>query len=78
MGSGVPVYASVHQSQVEKREPVRFKNGVIYTGEWLGNMRHGHGVQVWPDGARYEGTWENGKATGYGKFTHVDGDVYEG
>ena len=41
-------------------------------------MRHGYGVQVWPDGAKYEGMWEDGKATGKGKFVHVDGDVYDG
>ena len=44
-------------SQLEKREPVKFKNGVIYHGEWLGNVRCGYGVQVWPDGAKYEGMW---------------------
>jgi hypothetical protein len=49
---------------------------VIYTGEWKGNVRHGHGVQIWPDGAKYEGSWENGKANGKGKFIHVDGDIY--
>ena len=49
---------------------------MIYTGEWKGNVRHGHGVQIWPDGAKYEGSWENGKANGKGKFIHVDGDIY--
>jgi hypothetical protein len=63
---------------IEKREPVRFKNGVVYTGDWKDNARHGYGVQIWPDGAKYEGYWENGKATGKGKFVHVDGDIYEG
>ena len=33
----------------------RYPNGSTYTGEWLGPHRHGHGLQVWPDGARYEG-----------------------
>lgn len=68
---------------IEKRDPVKFKNGVIYHGEWRGNIRWGYGVQVWPDGAKYEGDWVNGKANGkgtfmimQGKFIHVDGDVY--
>lgn len=39
---------------------------MIYSGEWLGNVRWGQGVQVWPDGAKYEGNWENGKANGFG------------
>jgi len=43
-----------------------------------GKMRHGHGVQVWPDGAMYSGQWEDDKAKGEGRFEHVDGDVYKG
>ena len=30
-------------------------NKAVYKGQWKGKMRHGYGVQVWPDGARYEG-----------------------
>ena len=41
-------------------------------------MRHGPGVQIWPDGAKYEGEWRQNKANGTGKFWHADGDVYEG
>ena len=41
-------------------------------------VRHGKGVQIWPDGARYEGDWTDDKASGYGRFEHVDGDIYEG
>lgn len=70
--------STVTHDRVEKREAVKFKNGVIYTGEWKGSNRHGYGIQVWPDGAKYEGFWENGKANGKGKFVHVDGDVYDG
>lgn len=36
---------------------MRFKNGVVYTGEWKNENRHGFGVQIWPDGAKYEGFW---------------------
>ena len=55
-----------HSDNIEKRDPVKFKNGVIYHGEWKGNIRWGFGVQVWPDGAKYEGDWVNGKANGKG------------
>lgn len=41
-------------------------------------MKHGIGVQVWPDGAKYEGMWVKGKASGKGKMTHNDGDTYYG
>lgn len=63
---------------VEQRPPVRFNNGIVYEGSWLGEYREGFGVQIWPDGARYEGQWHNNKANGKGKFIHVDGDVYDG
>ena len=63
---------------IEERSDVVFKNGAVYKGQWLGNMKHGFGVQVWPDGARYEGFWKYNKACGRGKFWHVDGDVFEG
>ena len=69
---------SLSSGQLEERSEVVFKNGAIYKGQWLGNMKHGYGIQVWPDGARYEGYWKANKACGKGKFWHVDGDVFEG
>ena len=62
----------------ERKPLVRFKNGIQYQGEWLGNMRDGFGKQKWPDGALYEGEWINNKADGKGKFIHANGDYYEG
>ena len=41
-------------------------------------MRHGPGVQVWPDNAKYEGEFKNDKANGKGKFTNAKGDIYDG
>ena len=32
--------------------PSDLRNGERYAGEWLGNERHGRGVQTWPNGAR--------------------------
>ena len=55
---------SVIHSEVELRNEVIFKNGAVYHGQWLGNEKHGYGVQNWPDGARYEGMWKNNKASG--------------
>lgn len=66
------------EGQLEERGEIVFKNGAVYQGQWLGDMKHGYGVQVWPDGARYEGYWRYNKACGKGKFWHVDGDVFEG
>lgn len=41
-------------------------------------MKHGHGVQKWPDGSKYDGQWLEGKANGFGKFYYPNGDYYEG
>ena len=61
-----------------KKAAVNLPNGAIYEGEWLGEMRDGWGVQIWPDTSRYEGNWRNDKANGKGKLIHADGDVYDG
>ena len=47
---------------LEDRDPVTFPSGVVYTGQWLGNVCCGYGVQVWPNGMRYEGDWFNNEA----------------
>ena len=59
-------------------EELSFDNGAVYKGYLLNDMRHGPGVQVWPDNAKYEGEWRENKANGRGKFWHADGDIYEG
>ena len=65
-------------TRCEEKPEFVFESGARYNGQWLNNMRHGFGVQVWPDGARYEGFWKNNKAHGKGTFWHVYGDRYEG
>lgn len=38
---------------LEERDEFVFKNGAKYKGQWKNDMRHGYGVQSWPDGAKY-------------------------
>lgn len=64
--------------KVEKRPLVELQDKITYEGEWLGDNKHGYGVQKWPDGAVFEGNFVNGTANGYGIFIHTDGDKYEG
>ena len=49
-----------------------------YLGEMLGKMRHGFGVQTWPDGTKYEGEFKYNKAQGKGKYFHKNGEIYDG
>jgi len=46
------------------RGRVTLKNGAIYEGQWLNNLRDGAGTQEWPDGSKYEGYWSQDKANG--------------
>ena len=65
-------------SNLQFIEELIFENGAVYKGYLEAGMRHGPGVQIWPDGAKYEGDWRRNKANGQRKFWHADGDVYEG
>mmetsp|Transcript_27194 Transcript_27194/g.19591 ORF Transcript_27194/g.19591 Transcript_27194/m.19591 type:complete len:94 (+) Transcript_27194:358-639(+) len=65
-------------SKLYQKEHYYEKTGSKYTGQWLGNFRHGHGEIKFADGASYEGTWYLGRAEGQGNFTHTNGDVYSG
>jgi hypothetical protein len=38
-----------------KKTAVELSGGIKYEGEWMGGLKHGKGVQIWPDGAQYEG-----------------------
>jgi len=67
-----------NEEGLEYKENFRYNNGAVYSGQFKNEMRHGYGIQVWPDGARYEGYWQFNKAKGKGKFYHIDGDIYEG
>ena len=66
-----------HDAEVKERD-YTYKNGAIYSGQWLGGLRHGKGTMTWRDGARYEGKWQYNMAAGEGKFFHIGGDIYDG
>lgn len=51
--------------------------GEDYTGSFLDNIRHGHGVTKYQDGRIFEGTYMNGVKT-EGKMTYQDGSTYLG
>ncbi|XP_043926036.1 ankyrin repeat and MYND domain-containing protein 1 [Protopterus annectens] len=51
---------------------------VKYTGDELNDMKHGHGLQEWPDGTRYEGQFKNDLKHGTGTFIWANGEVYIG
>ena len=66
-----------HLEGVQTRDHT-YTSGSVYSGQWLGGLRHGNGTMKWADGARYEGEWSYNMASGKGKFFHVGGDIYDG
>ena len=66
--------------KLDKKDPLLLENNIIYYGEWDMNffIKHGRGIQIWPDGSYYKGYWENNKAEGKGEFFHSTGDFYDG
>ena len=64
---------------VSKKGPIEVEDGAIYQGQWNAQgMRHGHGIQVWPDGMEYEGYWANNMANYKGRLIMPNGDSYDG
>ena len=56
---GVPNNVELEEGQI-----LSLDVGAVYKGYLLNEMRHGPGVQVWPDNAKYEGEWRENKANG--------------
>ena len=55
-----------------------FANGEVYSGDWRGDIRHGHGKYIWPDGESYDGEWKNNIGSGFAIYKYSDGKIYEG
>jgi hypothetical protein len=52
------------------------KDGTIYEGEWLNNLRHGKGVLYHPSGTKIEGYWEADRQCGASMITKLSGKTY--
>ena len=52
--------------------------GRFSSGHWEHDRQHGHGIELWADGARYEGNYASGKKHGPGYFSWADGSMYDG
>ena len=50
----------------------------MYTGEWLDDLQHGHGVEIWPGIVQFTGSYLHGKRSGLGKMVWIDNSHYEG
>lgn len=41
-------------------------------------LKHGYGIEIWPDSAKYEGNYIEGKKHGLGTLNFADGSKYTG
>ena len=58
-----------------------WKNGAKYVGGFLNDLRHGHGIETYPeDDTRlsYDGEWKEGEKSGNGTYIWKDGRKYVG
>jgi hypothetical protein len=46
----------------------------VYTGDWVGNMKHGSGKEIRSDGTVFQGVWEASIILGTGRVTIPVGD----
>lgn len=61
-----------------KYRTIAYSDGTTYTGEFLGNLKHGFGRYTWDNYDFYEGAWALGKRSGKGVMKYVHGDAYFG
>lgn len=72
-------YQSMRSDGLEDRRPTPIDGGLgMYTGQWLGDTRHGAGSVVWSSGQRYDGQFRNDLPHGRGIFIEADGGCYDG
>lgn len=66
------------EAAVITEQTLKYTNGETYTGEALGSLRHGRGVQTSPSGDKYDGKWYLDKRDGDGSFAGANGLTYNG
>ena len=59
-------------------QAIEFKSGAVYTGNFTGGKKSGHGTFWWPSGLQYTGEYVENKRHGYGVQLWPDGSRYEG
>lgn len=56
----------------------KWKDGKIYSGEFVNDKLDGNGIFLWPDKKKYIGQYKKDKKNGLGIFIWPNGKRYEG
>jgi len=76
--SGDSEVSNVFQVPLKARPAQTLSSGDVYTGQWMGRLRHGRGHLVQHGIGTYEGEFFRNKAHGKGRLARPCGDVYDG
>ena len=57
---------------------LKWKDGKMYTGNFVNDKREGQGTFIWADGRQYIGDWKAGKQHGIGTYISKDGQEKQG
>ncbi len=55
-----------------------YKNGDVYYGEWLNDMKEGFGILCYITGDKYIGYFKQNKKSGFGEYRYKSGDIFRG
>jgi hypothetical protein len=58
-----------------------YKDGTMYSGEWMDGKRNGEGIQKYTNNSErafYKGSWKNDFEEGEGFLIYINGDRYQG
>ena len=70
---------SLHQNGKKSGEGIlKFANGDVYQGDWIGDHMQGIGQYVFTSGDRYKGQITDAKFGPIGEFWYRNGDHYNG
>ncbi|KAL9985852.1 hypothetical protein ACROYT_G008301 [Oculina patagonica] len=70
---------ATERNEIESRKAnFTYKDGRIFSGNFVSGKRHGEGTLSWPNQARYQGLWEDDERNGWGELIYNSGDKYRG
>eukprot|EP00795_Rhopilema_esculentum_P007472 gene7472-13244_t len=62
----------------QRKATYTYKNGCVYSGDFLESKREGEGTMMWPNQMTYRGSWIDDERNGYGVLEYGTGEIYEG